>query len=63
MTENSLLIRSRRRAKALSCASEAAGDAADLLNAGREGNLGPAEALHLENAGLEGGCESGLSIL
>jgi hypothetical protein len=51
MTENSLLIRSRRRAKALSCASEAAGDAADLLNAGREGNLGPAEALHLENAG------------
>jgi hypothetical protein len=44
MTENSLLIRSRRRAKALSCASEAAGDAADLLNAGRGGNLGPAEA-------------------
>jgi hypothetical protein len=44
MTENPLLIRSRRRAKASSCASEADGDATDLLNAARGGNLGPAKA-------------------
>ena len=44
MTENSLLIRSRRRAKALPPASEADCDAADLKNGGSGRNLGPSEA-------------------
>jgi hypothetical protein len=51
MTENSLLIRSRRRAKALPPASEADCDAADLKKRLQRPQSWPFRGLHLENVG------------